>query len=116
MLELTQANFDQHIFSGGVVVVDFTAEWCPPCRLLAPMLERIAPTFAARAIFATVDADQNPQILARYHIAALPTVVVFSGGEPVHVMRGVRDEKTLLAELGQAIDPASGTPAPARSL
>src|SRR4051812_34065575 len=112
MLELTEADFDQQISRGGVVVIDFTAQWCPPCRLLAPMLERIATTFAARATFATVDADQHPRILARYHIAALPTVVVFSGGEPVHVIRGLRDEKTLLAELREAI----GTPTSAHSL
>ena len=112
MIELTEANFNQQISHGGTVVVDFTAEWCPPCRLLAPMLERIAGTFAAAATFATADADQNPQILARYQIMALPTIVIFSGGDPVHVIRGLRDEKTLLAEISEAIARASGTIVP----
>ena len=119
MLELTESNFDAQISRGSAVVVDFTAEWCPPCRLLTPMLERAAETLGSHATFATVDADQNQQILTRYRIMALPTIVVFSDGQPTHTIRGLRDEKTLLAELRQALDPAQRAQTqtkPARSL
>jgi thioredoxin 1 len=102
MLELTESNFDQHI-SERTVIVDFTAEWCPPCRLLKPMLERAKQILGDQVTFAQVDADQNQQLLTRYRISALPTIVVFNDGQPMRVLRGLRDEKTLVAELREAI-------------
>jgi thioredoxin 1 len=102
MLELNETNFDQQI-SRGTVVVDFSAEWCPPCRLLEPQLQRAAETLRQQATFAKVDADENPQLLLRYRIEALPTVVVFHEGEPLRVLRGLRDEKSLVTEIRTAI-------------
>ena len=102
MLELNETNFDQQI-SRGTVVVDFSAEWCPPCRLLEPQLQRAAETLRQQATFAKVDADENPQLLSRYRIEALPTVVVFHEGEPLRVLRGLRDEKSLVTEIRAAI-------------
>jgi thioredoxin 1 len=102
MLELNETSFDQHI-AQGTVVVDFTAEWCPPCRLLEPQLKRAAETLREEATFAKVDADENPQLLARYRIEALPTVVIFHDGQPLRALRGLRDEKSLVTEIHAAL-------------
>ena len=111
MLELTESNFDQQI-ANGIVVVDFTAEWCPPCRMLKPVLKRAQQILGEQFRFAQVDADHNQQLLTRYRISALPTIVVFSDGQPVRTLRGLRDEKALLAELREVIGAIGRTPVP----
>jgi thioredoxin 1 len=105
MLELNEASFDQQI-ARGTVVVDFTAQWCPRCRLLEPQLNRAAEALREHATFAKVDADDNPQLLARYRIEALPTIVIFQDGQPLRALRGLRDEKTLLSEIRETISAA----------
>jgi thioredoxin len=105
MLELNETSFDQQI-AQGTVVVDFTAEWCPPCRLLEPHLKRAAEALHNEATFAKVNADDNPQLLARYRIEALPTVVIFQDGHPLRALRGLRDEKNLITEIRTAIGAA----------
>ena len=102
MLDLHETDFDLQI-ARGVFIVDFSAEWCPPCRALKPMLERAAADFAGEATFAEVDAERNGQLLVRFGIMALPTIIVFRDGQPVHAIRGLRDEKSLLAEIQTAI-------------
>src|SRR4051812_32525441 len=102
MLELTETDFDLHI-ARGTFVVDFSAEWCPPCRVLAPIFERTA-TAITDATFATVDAERNGRLLLRFKINTLPTIVVFRAGQPVRMIRGLRDEKSLVAELRKAVD------------
>jgi thioredoxin len=103
MLDLHETDFDQQI-ARGTFVVDFSAEWCPPCRVLTPMLERAAAAMAAEATFAAVDAERNGQLLHRFGIQALPTIVVFRDGQPVHSIRGLRNEKSLVAEIRKAIE------------
>jgi thioredoxin len=103
MLDLHGTDFDQQS-AHGIFVVDFSAEWCPPCRALKPVFERAAAGMAAEATFAAVDADRNGQLLARFGIQALPTIVVLRDGQPVHSIRGLRDEKSLVAEIRKAIE------------
>lgn len=102
MLNLNETDFDERI-ARGTFVVDFSAEWCPPCRMLTSILERVAVGLAGTATFAAVDADGNAGLLTRFGIQALPTVVVFSDGQPVHVIRGLRSEQALASELRRAI-------------
>jgi putative thioredoxin len=65
------------------VMVDFWAEWCPPCRALTPVLERVTGEYAGRVILARVDADENMRLAGRYQLRGFPTVLLFVGGEPV---------------------------------
>lgn len=103
MLELNESDFEARI-ARGTFVVDFSAEWCPPCRMLTPILERIAADMAATVTFATVDADRNAALLSRFGVQALPTVVVFRDGQPVRAIRGLRGRRELAAELREAVD------------
>lgn len=103
MLELNETNFDERT-ARGTFVVDFPAEWCPPCRALKPIFERAAAGLGSEATFAAVDAEESQRLMVRFGIQALPTIVVLRDGRPVRAIRGLRDEKALVAELRAAID------------
>jgi thioredoxin 1 len=102
MLELHEANFDQTI-ARGAFVVDFSAEWCPPCRALEPIFARAAQLLVREATFATVDAEASPKLLRRFNIMALPTVIVCIDGQPLLQIRGLHAEASLLAQVRRAL-------------
>jgi thioredoxin 1 len=107
LIEFTDQNFEQEVLKADEpVLVDFTASWCPPCKLLGPMIEKLAREYAGKAKIGKLDADSNRDTLIRYKIEALPTVVVFRGGQVVQSMRGLRPER----DYRQAIDEAAARP------
>jgi thioredoxin 1 len=87
------------------VVVDFTASWCPPCRLMKPVLEELA---AEREDlrFVELDVDANQAIAARYGVLSMPTFMVFRNGEPVRTIIGARPKRRFAAELSEIVAPA----------
>ncbi|HTK07657.1 MAG TPA: thioredoxin domain-containing protein [Ktedonobacteraceae bacterium] len=72
----------------GFAVVDFSAEWCPPCRALDPVYARLSTEYAGKMRFAHFDVDENPQMSARYGIQAMPTLIFFKDGEEVERIVG----------------------------
>lgn len=85
-MDLTDAGFDEAIKGAGVpdvVLVDFWAAWCRPCLTLAPIMERVAESYAGRVLVGKLDADRNPDTLTRFGVRSLPTVLVFKAGELV---------------------------------
>src|SRR5437763_14937469 len=99
--EFTDQSFEAEVLeSAQPVLVDFTAEWCPPCKLLSPTIEKLAGEYAGKAKVGKVDADTNREVLIRYKVEHLPTVLVFRGGEVVGHFRGLRAEK----DYRQALD------------
>jgi thioredoxin 1 len=85
--------FDSLVADGGVLLVDFHAEWCGPCKMLEPTVERIAAE--TNATVAKVDVDRNQELAARYGVRGVPTLLLFGGGEVVERVVGVRDAETL---------------------
>ena len=82
MIELTSADFDAHLRQAErPVLVDFWADWCTPCRTMAPTLERLADEHADRLEIVKVDVEANPDIAAAYDIVSLPAMLLFVGGE-----------------------------------
>jgi thioredoxin 1 len=65
------------------VLVDFWAEWCGPCKMLAPVIEEVAGTLAGKVKFVKLDTDANPDVAGAYHISGIPTLILFKGGEAV---------------------------------
>lgn len=82
VMSFDDSNFDQEVLQhGGLVLVDFSASWCGPCKLLTPIVEKLADEFAGKIKVGKVDIDAAPKLAARYGIRSVPTVMVFDGGE-----------------------------------
>lgn len=90
VLEFTDLNFDDEVIqSPRPVVVDFWAEWCQPCRLLAPTIDEIAKHYGDKAKVGKLDTDANREVATRYGISAIPTVIIFKDGEPAKKFVGL---------------------------
>lgn len=99
MRAVTDATFEREVLeASGPVLVDFWAEWCPPCRMLEPVLEQLDAELPGLTIV-KVNADDHPELAVRYRAMALPTMTLFSGGEVVKTILGAKPKPALEAEL-----------------
>ena len=97
---VTDASFaDDVLGSDKTVIVDFWAEWCGPCKMVAPVLEEIAGEYADKVTVAKLNIDDNPQITRDYQVMSIPTMSVFSGGKLVKSIVGARPKAALLSDL-----------------
>jgi thioredoxin 1 len=85
------------------VIVDYWAEWCGPCRMVAPVLEEIAAEYGDKIEVVKLNIDENPTVSQRYGIMAIPTMNVFSGGQVVKQIVGAKPKSALLRELAEFI-------------
>jgi len=86
---VTDANFDKDVLGAqGPVVVDFWAEWCGPCRMISPALEEIAKEMEGKVTVAKLNVDENPNIMMRYGVRSIPTLIMFKNGEPTSIQVG----------------------------
>lgn len=94
ILELTDGSFDVEVLNSSIpVLVDFWAEWCGPCKQLAPVIEELAKEYAGRVKFCKLNIDEFQTNPAKYNIAAIPTVVVFKNGKAAQKLIGVKPRK-----------------------
>jgi len=104
MLEVTDQNFAAEVLTAkGVTVVDFWAPWCMPCRILGPIIDRLAVFYAGKAKVVKVNADQNQVTSGKYQIMAIPTVLVFKDGKELHRLPGVMPEAALKKLIDAAL-------------
>ncbi|MVU78579.1 thiol reductase thioredoxin [Nocardia sp. ET3-3] len=87
----------------GLVLVDFTAEWCPPCRMIRPVLDAIASERSGTLTVYQIDTDENPRTVAEYRILSQPTLMLFRDGRPLLTLVGARSKTKLLAEIDAAL-------------
>ncbi len=98
--EFTDQNFEEEVLkSTQPVLVDFWAEWCMPCRMLAPTIEKIATDYVGKVKVGKVDTDANREISIKYGISAIPTVILFKNGQVAQKFVGLRQEKDFKAAL-----------------
>jgi len=101
---VTDATFENEVLNCELtVVVDYWAEWCGPCRMVAPVLEEIAAEHADKIEVVKLNIDENPTVSQRYGIMAIPTMNVFSGGQVVKQIVGAKPKSALLRELAEYI-------------
>ena len=101
--EFSDSNFDAEVLqSDQPVLVDFWAEWCQPCRMIAPTIEEVAEEFAGKAKVGKVDTDANRDISVKYGISAIPTIMLFKGGEVVKKFVGMTPKQEFVEALNEA--------------
>ena len=104
IVHVTDQSFAADVLnSDKPVLVDFWAEWCGPCKMIAPVLEEIAGEVKDKLTIAKINIDENPQIAQNYQIMSIPTMTVFSGGEAVKSIVGAKPKAAIKAELAQWI-------------
>lgn len=99
------ADFEKEIINyKGYALVDFWATWCPPCRMMAPVLESAEQQLGDKINFVKVDVDEQQQLAAEFDIMSIPTLVVFKDGKPVKRMSGYRPLDTFVEELKSTVE------------
>ncbi len=103
MKELSEKDFDTFINRDKLVVVDFFARWCIPCRFFMPVLERLEKSYNGKVEFAKVDVDKDPKLAIEYDIETVPTVIIFYRGEVVGGFLGAVPEKVARKEIDRLL-------------
>jgi thioredoxin 1 len=104
LVVLTDANFQDEVLQSSIpVLVDFWAEWCGPCRAVAPFIEELAGDFAGKAKVGKVDTDSNRDTALKFGISAIPTVMIFKDGQVVKRFVGVQSKREYAAALNAAM-------------
>lgn len=101
----------------GPVLVDFSADWCPPCRMIEPVVAELATAFGSRLTVGRLDVDKDPEISIRYGVLGMPTLILFAGGEPVDRLVGFSSAghvRRWVADAMRAVTPSAAEPAPHR--
>ena len=101
---VTDQDFDQEVLEADtVVLVDFWAEWCGPCKMVAPVLDDLSQEYDGKIKFTKVDVDENPETAMKYGIRSIPTLLVFKGGSPVDQVVGAVPKAVLKKRLDSAL-------------
>jgi len=100
IVTLSDATFDEHVKSSDVpVLVDFWAEWCGPCKMIAPILEEIADEQAGKMQIAKLNVDDSSEVASRFEVRSIPTLILFKDGEPEVRLVGAKPKGQLVQEL-----------------
>ncbi|MFQ6132226.1 MAG: thioredoxin [Armatimonadota bacterium] len=102
--QLTKDEFDGKVIESSLpVLVDFWADWCAPCKMVAPVVEAIAEKYEGRLAVGKVDVDQEQDLAGRFAIRSIPTLLLFKDGEVAETFIGYMPEETLTAKLDEAL-------------
>jgi thioredoxin 1 len=101
VVDLNGSNYDETVKSG-IVLVDFWAPWCGPCKMQTPILEKVAAAVGSKAVISKVNVDEAPELAARYGIRSIPTLILLKDGEVVQQYIGLQQEAGLVAAINAA--------------
>lgn len=99
LLQLTDASFNSTVASSPILLVDFWAPWCGPCKMIGPIIDEIAEELAGKVTVAKVNVDDCPAIAAEHRISAIPTIMIFRNGQLVDRATGLASKAALLEKL-----------------
>jgi thioredoxin 1 len=97
-MDLDGSNYDDTVKSG-VVLVDFWAPWCGPCKMQTPILEKVVTAIGDKAVIAKVNVDENPELAAKYGIRSIPTIILLKDGENKQQLIGLQQEAALVSAI-----------------
>ena len=101
---VSQANFQTEVLGNDKpVLVDFWATWCGPCKMLAPVVEKVAAANSAKAKFVKLDTDENPSLAGQYQVSGIPCLILFKGGQPVDRIVGYVSENVITSMLAKHV-------------
>ncbi len=104
-VHVTDAAFEQTVLKSAVpVIVDFWAPWCGPCKMVAPVLEKLAREYAGKLVVAKVNTDDNPEWAGKYGVQGIPTMLFISGGKVIHRQVGALPERMLRDAVTQFME------------
>ena len=98
VIELTGTSYDDAVKSG-VVLVDFWAPWCGPCKMQTPILEKVAAAVGDKAVIGKVNVDEHPELAAKYGIRSIPTIILLKDGESKQQLIGLQQEAALVSAI-----------------
>ena len=100
VLKLENANFEDEVLNDqGKVLVDFYADWCGPCKMMSPVIDKIAEELNGSVKLGKVNIDENQELAIKYQVMSIPTIMIFNNGIPVKTFIGVTDEQEILDAL-----------------
>ena len=103
-IEISDATFDQEVVQADtVVLVDFWADWCGPCKMIAPIVEELADEYDGKVKFTKLDVDSNPRSATNFGIRGIPTLLIFNDGKPVDQVVGAVSKSVLKKRLEEAL-------------
>lgn len=100
---LDKSNFDATINTNEVVLVDFFADWCGPCKALHPALEELASDFEGKAVISKINVDKNPELAAQFKVRSIPALFYFKNGKVVGTQNGVQSKSVLTSHLNNIL-------------
>ena len=100
-LTITSSNFEETIKGNSVVLVDFWASWCGPCKMIAPIIDEIAEEFQGKAVVGKVNVDECAELAEKFGIMSIPTMIIFKNGEIAEKMVGPRSKVQIAAAITQ---------------
>ena len=104
---LTDANFEEAIRKYPLLVVDFWAPWCGPCRMVSPVIEQLAYELAGKVVFGKLNVDENPILSNKFGIQSIPTIAVFKNGRPIDAIVGAASKSGIISKISTYIKGSS---------
>jgi len=105
LLQITDIDFEEKVLQAQKpVIVDFWAEWCMPCKMLAPTFEELSNEYIDKIEFVKMDIDTNPKTPTKYNVRSIPTLIIFSNGQPIEQLIGVIPKSDIKEKLDSVIE------------